>query len=356
MVARGRRWSRGESGLRGPGLPLMCWSACVERMGNDSSRVSAEQIRAFMTGPASRVSGAPSCTSRQTPAASCVRHSSAGSAAMVDGEDRLVERRGGRCLSHEPRPTCPAPGRPGIPGRPLGWVAASPLARWVDGWLVSGRVPVRCGRLYGRRPGVRWVRRDRWPVKIHDPGPRAGIASGGSVSAPVAQGIEHRSPKAGVGSSNLPRRTVYAGQRDVDVASEDRQAPLKVERCSPDVSLTLERLPTSARCRGADLSHSSHRSHPLRASGDALGRGRATTVFAQVSALRRPDEDIELIMPGPCRVRAACGALKVVSGRTLSATGRRCCPGLKGRVGGVAQLPIPTQAVRGHEKVPAGGQ
>lgn len=25
--------------------------------------------------------------------------------------------------------------------------------------------------------------------------------------APVAQGIEHRSPKAGVGSSNLPRRT-----------------------------------------------------------------------------------------------------------------------------------------------------
>lgn len=27
-------------------------------------------------------------------------------------------------------------------------------------------------------------------------------------SAPVAQGIEHRSPKAGVGSSNLPRRTV----------------------------------------------------------------------------------------------------------------------------------------------------
>src|SRR5699024_2313985 len=31
--------------------------------------------------------------------------------------------------------------------------------------------------------------------------------------APVAQGIEHRSPKAGVGSSNLPRRTdVFAGQ------------------------------------------------------------------------------------------------------------------------------------------------
>ena len=27
--------------------------------------------------------------------------------------------------------------------------------------------------------------------------------------APVAQGIEHRSPKAGVGSSNLPRRTVF---------------------------------------------------------------------------------------------------------------------------------------------------
>ncbi len=41
--------------------------------------------------------------------------------------------------------------------------------------------------------------------------------------APVAQGIEHRSPKAGVGSSNLPRRTPrHVGPRDTGPMSSQR--------------------------------------------------------------------------------------------------------------------------------------
>jgi len=92
----------------------------------------------------------------------------------------------------------------------------------------------------------------------------------------------------------------------------------------------LERLPRSARCLGVDSWRSWRVLHALQAVKSVSGRRLVIGAFSQVSTLRQADATRSMTMPGPCRVRAARGALEGVGRRTISATGRRCCPGPRG--------------------------
>ncbi len=95
---------------------------------------------------------------------------------------------------------------------------------------VGQRGRASCGEpaLSRRLPRVRRSGGPLDPTRASDPAlPRAGRLTTASARpraaddarahrarAPVAQGIEHRSPKAGVGSSNLPRRTACCCRSD----------------------------------------------------------------------------------------------------------------------------------------------